>query len=485
MATTVSDDDGWGWDSMSAGNNPLTAPTEVAAWDNSVFEREPEPTDPSRLTINRFTLTADTHPTLFSLLTAPTWALNLSPASKHALITSLKRLLEHACFAIVDLHAPFELVLLSLNTYDAVDINVWIALLHKLRSESKDSESKGRKLDAYGTTIAISSTALCLHRAVAFLATLRDEKRIGEFEELAQAAMAGELKLEKRCSTNHEFFTYLVNTLEEAFYRFAKVHDPDLDVEHAHALELHDLAEKVIGRLYELKLDVGEVRKMVDVCRALRNMEAHHNSFSKEAIEGRKNSSTVRCMYDNEEDPYKALAKDAERVALMLGDKSAAREIRLALWAADVGLRDTYRIGDEDDVEVDNNGDDQEGTNYLDHARLAAKRRPKPTRDMPNHEGDRTVYQRYNEAIAYHERCAADLFPEIKHVFERWSQSSVVTIVDPRQKEIDEAVDNLDWTTSETAPTPHSPTTVSPSDATPTAQVDASSHEERRHCIVN
>ena len=516
MATTVSDDGDWGWDSMGAGNHPLTAPTAVATWDNSVFEREPEPTDPSRLTINRFTLTADTHPTLFSLLTAPTWSLSLSPASKHALITSLKRLLEHACFSIVDLHAPFELVLLSLNTYDAVDINVWIALLHKLRSESKDSENKGagrRKLDASlagglpnvnvyfekeidhdrDTIGRLRHAAVhrwdydshLIHRAVAFLATLRDEKRIAEFEELAQAAMAGDLKLEKRCSTKHELLTYLVNTLEEAFYRFAKVHDPDLDIEHAHALELHDIAEKVIGRLYELKVDIGEVRKMVDVCRALRNMEAHHNSFSKEAIEGRKNSSTVRCMYDNEDDPYKALAKDAERVALMLGDKSAAREIRLALWAADVGLRDTYRIGDEDDVEVDNNGDDEEGTNYLDHARLAAKRRPKPTRDMPNHEGDRTVYQRYNEAIAYHERCAADLFPEIKHVFERWSQSSVVTIVDPRQKEIDEAVDNLDWTTSETAPTPHSPTTVSPSDATPTAQVDASSHEERRHCIVN
>lgn len=501
MATTVSDDGGWGWDSMSVDNNPLTAPTEVATWDSSVFEPEPEPIDPSKLTINRFTLTADTHPTLLSILTASSWSLSLSPASKHALITSLKRLLEHACFSIVDLHAPFELELLSLNTYDAVDINVWIALLHKLRSESKDSDSTdsgSRRLDAslagelpnvnvyFETEIDYRRDTIgrlrhaavhrwdydshLIHRAVAFLATLRDEKRIAEFEELAQAAMAGELKLERRCSTKHEFLTYLVTTLEEAFYRFAKGRDPDLDVKHAHALELHDLADKVISRGYALKLEVGEIKEMADVCRALRNMEAHHNNFSKEAIEGRKNSGTVRCMYDNEEDPYKALAKDAERVALMIGDESAAREIRLALWAADIGLQDTYRIGDDDDDEVDNNDDDDDPINYIGNARLAAQHRPKPTREMPYNEGDRTVYQRYNQAIAYHERCAADLIPEVKHIFEGWSQSSsVAEIVDPRQEHIDEVVDNLDWTTSKTAPTPHSPTTASSSDATPTA----------------
>ena len=491
LATPPSDGGSWGWDSMSAWDSALTAPTEVASWDNSFYEPEPEPTNRSSLPINnRFTLTATSHPTLLSLLTASSWSLSLSPASKHALITSLKRLLEHACFSIVDRHACFELELLSLNTYDAIDINAWITLLHKLRSESKDSDSEDpetRRLDAALTGDLPNVNVFCkeeidyrrdtigrlrhvavhrwdydnylIHQAVAFLATLRDEQRMAEFEELARAAVAGELKLGKRYTTKQELLTSIVITLEEAFYRFAKAHDPDLDIEHAHALELHFLAEKVIGPRYGLKLEVEEIKELLGVCRALRNMEAHHNSFSKEAIQGRKDGGPVHCMYDEEEEPYRAVARDAERVALMIGDEGAAREKRLALWAADVGLRDTARIGDEDDG-VDTNGDDNDPTDYVGNARLAADRRPKSTRDTANYEGERTVFQRYGEAIAYHQRCAADLIPEVSHIFEEWSKWSSATIrpvVDPRHEHTDQAaddfVDSLDWTSNDTPPT--------------------------------
>lgn len=277
-----------------------------------------------------------------------------------------------------------------------------------------------------------------------FLATLWDEKRIAEFEALAQAAVAGELKPDKRCTTKNEFLCCLVTILEEAFYRFAKVHLPDLQLEYAHAVELHDLAEKVICRENGLGLTLEEREEVAYVCRLLRNVAAHYNSFSKEAIQTRECSSTIHCMYDKEEEPYKAMARDVEKVAQMIGDDGAARKIRLALWAADVGSRDTWRIGDDEEEEGAEYFDD-EGTNHLANAHLAAKYRPRPTSAMVDFEADRTVYQRYGEAIGYHERCASDLsnlFPEVQHVFEIWSSFTVGEILDPRP----ESLDDLDWT---------------------------------------
>ena len=209
-----------------------------------------------------------------------------------------------------------------------------------MSSAKKRSTTEGIPLGDYdmlpytdGITTTISSTRLLLSWPPCGM-----RRGLPSSKSWPELRWAGELKLGKRCTTKQELLTFIVTTLEEAFYRFAKVHDPDLDVEHAHALELHELAEKVVGRGYGLRLEVGERRELFGVCRALRNMEAHHNSFSKEAIQGRKDGGPVHCMYDEEEDPYKALTKDAERVALMIGDEGAAREIRLALWAADVGL---------------------------------------------------------------------------------------------------------------------------------------------------
>ena len=87
-----------------------------------------------------------------------------------------------------------------------------------------------------------------------------------------------------------------------------------------------------------MSLRPEQIRESNDICRALRNAAAHHNSFTPGAIQGRKDGGNVVCRYDTLADPYAAMSRDAEKVALLLGDEVAAREIRLSFWAADASV---------------------------------------------------------------------------------------------------------------------------------------------------
>lgn len=51
-----------------------------------------------------------------------------------------------------------------------------------------------------------------------------------------------------------------------------------------------------------------------------------------------KDGGSVLCRHDTYPDPYAALAKDAETVAMMAEDEGTVGEIRLAVWAANFCL---------------------------------------------------------------------------------------------------------------------------------------------------
>ncbi|KAL8791788.1 MAG: hypothetical protein Q9195_005597 [Heterodermia aff. obscurata] len=278
-----------------------------------------------------------------------------------------------------------------------------------------------------------------------------------------------------------QFLNYLVHTLERAFHRLATLH-PDLvpqqQLPHAHSLELPRLAETCIPALGHracipalgdppacipalgdraCALDLGDpacvpasgdracipalghracipalgealpdttVKLILDVCRALRNAAAHHNSFEAEAIQGRRDGGSVVCRYDGEKDPYAAMARDAEMVARVIGDEKAAREVRLAAWVGDICVR---RLG-ERMMRVE----EGETRDYLRLARQAERAKRGLKREDMSWEGTFTLYRRYDEAVTAFDQRAAEIIPGAGEIFERWGRDVVGGIVDPR-----------------------------------------------------
>lgn len=471
--TIVSDEKTSCWDDSIADDNALTSASQTS-WDHSYtsfatgstetlatsLSSSSADTPPHSITINDLTISTTSHPILTFLLTNP-GPLALSAASKHALATTLKRIVESACFYFMATHAPSELELLHIDSYDAIDINAWITLLHYLRSSDKIPEAAfagelpvinkwfTEKIHPRVDTIG-RLRQVAIHRweydghllldVVKFLAVVKDNELVGGIEEILRAAYAPtnrtrEIEEERNCRTKTEFLATLVRILEEALYRFAKIHCPDLDLEHAHALELQVLALACLSHLrLVFSIDSEEIGNVFEICRALRNAAAHHNRFSPEAIEGRKYGSSVFSRYDGAEDPYGAMAGDAEKVALILGDKSAAREIRLALYVADINIRardsvleDEREEGDEDE-ETD---ESQEPTDYLRLALRAEMAKRGLDRDEMGWEGNRTLCLRYSEAVAHFEQRAAEIIPGSKEIFERWSRDVVGVVEDP------------------------------------------------------
>ena len=77
------------------------------------------------------------------------------------------------------------------------------------------------------------------------------------------------------------------------------------------------LAEKCLFTV-EVKEKGEREKEAIDICRALRNVAAHYASFSPDTLEQRKETETGVCRYDRAEDPHRAVARDAENVALLV-----------------------------------------------------------------------------------------------------------------------------------------------------------------------
>lgn len=344
-----------------------------------------------------------------------------------------------------------------------MDLNAWITLLRHLRESGEISagvffegggglpvvnewfEEKGGKgegevgrlrqvvVHRWGYGVGL------LREGVRFLGVLGDGERVLEVEGVVRGLgvevddddededeEVDEEKGEERCSattTQVQFLDYLVHTLESAFHRFASLHlSPAQQSAHAHALELPQLAAACIPALDSSPPDT--IAHVLAVCRALRNAAAHHNSFEPEAIQGRKDGGSVVCRYDAEADPYAAMARDAEMVAMVIGDERAAREVRLGVWVGDVCVR---RLG-----EGMMRGEEQRTRDYLRLARWAERAKRGLRREDMGWEGTYTLFRRYDEAVAAFEQRAAEVIPEAGEIFGRWRRDVVGGIVDPR-----------------------------------------------------
>lgn len=269
-----------------------------------------------------------------------------------------------------------------------------------------------------------------LRDVIGFLAVLKDRARIAEIEVVLQRLPDSGVDAipSPTCTTKAELLTTLVSILERTFHNFALTHCPDTlpshASPHAHALELQHLPERVLA---SLPLRPAQIRETNDICRALRNAAAHHNSFTPEAIQGRKDGGNVACRYDAFPDPYVAIAADVENVALLLGDEVAAREVRLSLWSADVSVRTAERKSGLQDVGA---------SDYLALARRAESARGRMDKGEMGWEPERTLFGRYGESVQFLEgRADAVVGGEARGIFEGWSKDVVGRITDPRVEE--------------------------------------------------
>ena len=141
------------------------------------------------------------------------------------------------------------------------------------------------------------------------------------------------------------------------------------------------------------------------------------------------------CRYDAFEDPYTAIAEDVEKVALLLRDGAAVAEIRLAVWSADLAVRRT-------EVKIEEEERDIEAKNYLRLARKAAGLREGFNMNEGRWEAEMTLFGKWDEAIAFFERRAADVVGlEVQGIFERWRRDVVGCVEYPG----DEKEESLTW----------------------------------------
>ena len=282
--------------------------------------------------------------------------------------------------------------------------------------------------------------AYLVRDAVEWLAILGDEEGIMDIEDELGDLLAQDkrmIKMDIRCGTKNEFLTALVRILEQALYRFAETKGLKLGLEHAHACELSVLAEKC---LFAACGDEGreQVREALNICRALRNAAAHHNSFSPEAIENRSASATIVCRYDRAEDPYRAMARDAEKVALLVGDEKAARDIRLVEWVGDACIgcpcEDEEEEDEDEDEDDEENSESDKPMDYLHLAHQAKMGRASLGMVNASCEAERTVFELYCQATAHFEQCAAEIIPGAEAVFASWTRDIVGGVADPRME---------------------------------------------------
>ena len=337
-----------------------------------------------------------------------------------------------SCFSFLTAQAPWALELLRLEEYDTIDINVYIILIGYLRSahhipstafaasavswpEVKSfCTEKPSSRDTIGRLRHVAvhrwdyNTHL-LRDVTGFLALLQDDDRITEVENvLHRLHDQGVAAIPPpTCATKSELLTAITRILERSLYIYAKAHCPsdltDKDIEHEHSAELSHLAETVLSTLASSSsVSAIDIQEAIHICRSLRNVAAHHNSFTPEAIQSRKEGGSVTCRYDTYPDPYAALAKDAERVAMMVGDEGAVGAIRLAIWAANTSV--CYRQRKESISATDH-----EAQYYIDLARKADLEKSRLNgEDARGWEAVRTLYMRYSESTEYFEKRAVE-----------------------------------------------------------------------------
>ena len=261
-----------------------------------------------------------------------------------------------------------------------------------------------------------------LRDVIGFLALLQDHDRITEVEDILRRIpdQGVDAIPPPTCATRTELLATIVRILERSIYKSAKAHCTSVlvanDIEHAHTKELSHLAEAVITSLpSSSSFSAIELEDVIFTCRSLRNVAAHHNSFTPEAVQSRREGGTVTCRYDTYQDPYAALAKDAERVALVAGDEGAVGDIRLALWAANTSVCNRER---KESISAT----DREAQYYIDLAKKADREKGKLNgEDAWGWEAVRTLYMRYSESAEYFEKKAV----EARGSLRKWAKDVV------------------------------------------------------------
>ncbi|KAL8857811.1 MAG: hypothetical protein Q9178_005711 [Gyalolechia marmorata] len=292
---------------------------------------------------------------------------------KHKLAMFLARVCEEASFAFVSRHRPEMLTLLQISTPDQVEFEVWITLVGYIRDCSRTLNDRCRWPDpdiwsAFPTPQETDNITRLRHVAVHrwdynskliedvvwYLEKLSDQTRLRqvgkalrelyyvEDEDSSNSPSSASTLLgfqdEVGCTpgiempigatTYQQLLRSCQHILERSLFNFARQKFPSGLLSRgrtcASQIELNEYSSCFHGQMCEALPDIpqAQVSDLLYAARMFRNASAHHHEFS------------VDVDYVNRDH-----FRDAEAVALMVGDEEAAAKIRLLVHVADINCR--------------------------------------------------------------------------------------------------------------------------------------------------